>query len=659
MRKFHLSAALSFAALLLPTAALAEPLVGLTASGKLVSLDSANPGAAAAPRAVAGLAAGDKLNTVDFRPATGVLYGLGTSKQLYSIDLATAQATAVGPVIPAANAVTGTDWAFDFNPAIDRIRFVTSAAQNYVLNPANNAVTANNAFAYAAGDAACGLLACPTPAVVAVAYTNNRAATPSTALWGIDATQNTLVEVTAANGQFSVVNTRATLKLNGATYDVTAVAGFDISPNSSVAYLTLNDANNATTKLYKTDLTGVNAGVLTDMGVIAGGEAVVDVTTPPVLTEASLYALYNDSAAGTSKVYALNAKAPLALGAGVAVSGLAAGELILSIDERPATGGLYGLSSAGILYTINPATGAAVAVGVANGIDVSSGVSIDFNPSVDRIRLVTGGGLNYRLHPDTGAIVATDGNLAYDAADVNAGKAPQVLSAAYVPAAFGGPTTLYNLDLRSGAGNAFLVTQGTKAGVAPAVSPNLGTLFTVGSLLVPRQDGVNAAGFDIGADGTGYAFFSPVPTVRNGVADPVVARLYSVDLATGGARLGWTLPTTAVATELPVDIALDLPVPPPPAPDGGVADGGTTTDGGAVIVDAGADATTTPDSGPVVRPDGGAADAGSTADAGVVDGGDVDGSSGCSVAAGTGGAASGTLAVLGLALAAIRRRKRA
>jgi MYXO-CTERM domain-containing protein len=658
MRKFHLSAALAAAAILVPAAALAEPIVGLTASGKLVPFDSANPGAAAAPRAVAGLIAGDKLTTIDFRPATGVLYGLGTSKQLYSIDLTTAQATAVGPAIPAANAVTGTDWAFDFNPAIDRIRFVTSAAQNYVLNPANNAVTANNAFAYAAGDAACTVLVCPTPAVVAVAYTNNRAATPGTALWGIDATQNTLVEVTAANGQFSVVNTRAPLKLNGATYDVTAVAGFDISPNSAVAYLTLNDANNPTTKLYKTELTGANAGVLTDMGVVAGGEAIVDVSAAPVLAEAPLFALYNDSAARTSKLYPLATKSPLGLGVGVAVTGLAAGETLLSIDERPATGALYGISSAGILYTINPATGAAASVGVANGIDISSGVSIDFNPSVDRIRLVTGGGLNYRLHPDTGAIVSADGNLAYDAADGNAGKAPQVLSAAYVPAAFGGPTTLYELDLRSGAGNAFLVTQGTKAGVAPAVSPNLGTLFTVGGLLVPRQDGVNGAGFDIGADGTGYALFSPIPTVRNGVSDPVVARLYSVDLATGGTRLGWTFPAAAVATELPVDLAIDLPVPPPPAPDGGVADGGAVTDGGTVVADAGVDATTGTDGG-VVRPDAGTSgDAGSTGDAGTVDG-EIDGSDGCSVGAGTGGVTSGALAVLGLALAAVRRRKRA
>src|SRR5262245_56674782 len=41
------------------------------------------------------------------------------------------------------------------------------------------------------------------------------------------------------------------------------------------------------------------------------------------------------------------------------VSGLQVGERLLGIDVRPATGQVYGLTSAARLYTLNPFTGAA------------------------------------------------------------------------------------------------------------------------------------------------------------------------------------------------------------------------------------------------------------------------------------------------------------
>ena len=113
----------------------------------------------------------------------------------------------------------------------------------------------------------------------------------------------------------------------------------------------------------------------------------------------------------------------------------------------------------------------------------------DFNPAADRIRVV-GGTDNRRMHPDTGMVVDADaaaadvqldGALAYATGDVNAGKAPVVVAAAYTnpdaDAATG--TTNYAIDTAADA----LVTQGTKEGVTPAVSPNAGTLFTVGCLL--------------------------------------------------------------------------------------------------------------------------------------------------------------------------------
>ena len=79
-----------------------------------------------------------------------------------------------------------------------------------------------------------------------------------------------------------------------------------------------------------------------------------------------------------------------------AVTGLQAGDKLVGIDTRPANGQLYGLAvngATGRIYTINPVTGAATAVGAGFTMPQSAGASVgkeygfDFNPTVDRIRI--------------------------------------------------------------------------------------------------------------------------------------------------------------------------------------------------------------------------------------------------------------------------------
>ena len=121
---------------------------------------------------------------------------------------------------------------------------------------------------------------------------------------------------------------------------------------------------------------------------------------------------------------------PAAASPPVVVTGLVAGQNLVGIDYRPADGQLYtlGVSAAGTaqLYTINPTTGAATAVGTtgsfvaANGTTVvpiaGTGFGFDFNPVVDRIRVTTSTGQNFRINPITGAFV--DGNFGGAAASV-------------------------------------------------------------------------------------------------------------------------------------------------------------------------------------------------------------------------------------------------
>src|SRR5262245_31683828 len=89
--------------------------VGLTATGtQLVTFDTVTPGTVSAPVSFTGLQSGETLLGIDYRPLTGVLYGLGSTSRLYTINPTTGAATQVGSgtfAVP----LSGTNFGFDFN----------------------------------------------------------------------------------------------------------------------------------------------------------------------------------------------------------------------------------------------------------------------------------------------------------------------------------------------------------------------------------------------------------------------------------------------------------------------------------------------------------------------------------------------------------------
>ena len=205
------------------------------------------------------------------------------------------------------------------------------------------------------------------------------------------------------------------------------------------------------------------------------------------------------------------------------VTGLAAGDSLVGIDFRVARGVLYALSARGQLYTLATSTGQLQPVG-ATPVPMAGGVryGFDFNPVADRIRLVADNGANLRLHPDTGAVAATDGTLAYAPRDASFGKAPQIAGAAYTYNKTNDKlTTNYAIDRALG----MLVTQGSKEGAEPVVSPNTGQLYTVGALGTGPVDNVS---FDIADVGN---------TALAALTQGGRTRLHLIDLANGRATL--------------------------------------------------------------------------------------------------------------------------
>lgn len=137
-----------------PTAAFAQPAVGLIGGGAndaLATFDTDTPGSISSSRAVTGLVAGERLVGIDYRwipaAASGAapgLYGLGVNgatgdAHVYRLDAATGVATPIGAGF---NRAAGTSYGFDFNPAVDRIRVVNQADDNYRAHPDTGAFVA-------------------------------------------------------------------------------------------------------------------------------------------------------------------------------------------------------------------------------------------------------------------------------------------------------------------------------------------------------------------------------------------------------------------------------------------------------------------------------------------------------------------------------------
>ena len=210
----------------------------------------------------------------------------------------------------------------------------------------------------------------------------------------------------------------------------------------------------------------------------------------------------------------------------VDLAGLPVGERLVGLDYRVTKGVLYTLSQSGRLYTVNTESGMLTPVAATPASVALDGgaFGFDFNPAADRIRVVNSRGQNLRLHPDTGALVATDGALTYEPGDAQAGHRPSLAAAAYTYNKKDEKlTTNYAIDLRAG----MLVRQGSVEGTQPVVSPNTGKLFTVGAL---GTGVLHDATMDI-ADTTGAAFAALQTTPQAPV------RLFTVALDTGKAEL--------------------------------------------------------------------------------------------------------------------------
>ena len=222
----------------------------------------------------------------------------------------------------------------------------------------------------------------------------------------------------------------------------------------------------------------------------------------------------------------------------VRVSGLQPGESLLAIDERPATGQLYGLGSSSRVYVVDAATGVATQVGSGPFSPLLSGSAFgfDFNPTVDRIRIVSDTGQNLRAHPETGAVVSQDATLRFAAGDVHAGAQPGIVGAAYT-----------NPDVDPLTGTVLYDLSGSLDLLATQAPPNDGILNRVGGTV--RTNALT--GFDIAPSGAAFVVTKSV--AGGGGCGP--STLSQVDLTTGATTMTWSVGTPTPLRGLAVDLS--------------------------------------------------------------------------------------------------------
>lgn len=471
--------------------------VALTASGKLMSFNRAAPGTTVGSIAVSGLASGESLLGIDYRPADGKLYGVSSAGKVYTIEPSTGVATMKATLVAAAGddnpftAFVGTDFGVDFNPAADRLRVVSNTGLNLRINVDTGDTLTDGTITPASG----------TAQVSAAAYTNAFAGTTATQLFVLDASTGLLHLQDPPNA--------GTLGV-GLPLGITAttVNGFDIDARNNTGYAVLGASGAAT--LYSVNL---GSGAAVSVGTVAGGEAIKGIALQQPAAPGAI------GLTADNRLVAFDPKAPNTLSSTVSITGLGAGEAVIGIDFRPANGMLYALTDGAKLYTVNPTSGAAtLAVTLAaDPADATvpfaalSGTvfSVDFNPLADRLRVISDTGQSLRINADTGVTIS-DG-------DINRiGVAPSVSAAAYINSFAGTTATaLFDLDAASDV-------------LAQQTPPNNGTLVDIGALGI---DITATAGFDIAGGGNGLV----LAALRAGASGPFT--LYTVSLATGAATL--------------------------------------------------------------------------------------------------------------------------
>ena len=232
-------------------------IVFVTTTNQVIWVEANNPSHVLGGVALTGTG-GSGITTLDYRPATGELYGFSASNyNFYRIDTSTGIVQSVGNFL---TGFTGPQIDLDFSPSADRARIVSTDEENARINPADGRATVDTDLS--AGD------------IAGIAYDHNQSGATATTLYGIDITHDQLVRIGGVDGNPSP-NGGVVTPIGPLGLDAGPSSAFDIAPDGT-AYAALNV--NGLTSLYTIDLV---RGTATAVGVLGAGGGVVSMAVHP------------------------------------------------------------------------------------------------------------------------------------------------------------------------------------------------------------------------------------------------------------------------------------------------------------------------------------------------------------------------------------------
>ncbi|MES2682292.1 MAG: DUF4394 domain-containing protein [Pseudomonadota bacterium] len=239
--------------------------VVLSASGKVLTFNRASLSSLVSSVTIKGLASGEAFVGIDVRPQDSLIYGVTNQGNLYTLDDSTGKVTlkfalsagaatdrtCTGGAPGLFTALSGTEFAVDFNPMADRLRVASDTRQNLRINVADGKVIVDCPITFAAG-------ASGTPKPTAAAYTNSipGMTATTTRLFYIDSGDDMVYTIdTSTNDAGTMMPTNAN---NGILTPVGAlgvnagdVNGFDIEGSTSTGFAVLTV--NGVTGFYRLD----------------------------------------------------------------------------------------------------------------------------------------------------------------------------------------------------------------------------------------------------------------------------------------------------------------------------------------------------------------------------------------------------------------------